>query len=111
MVKWPAIIKHTDDAELIYVSDASEWDNDADIHNFEYSETDCLIDSSGNIFTLTDRQKNYVNPQAVGTSIPLYEVVGLVKAHAAQTGSCCVSKLYAPSISDAFKIVRSLSEQ
>ena len=37
----------------------------------------------------------------------LEEILGLVKAHAAQAGSCCVAKLYAPSIDEAFKIAKS----
>jgi hypothetical protein len=40
----------------------------------------------------------------------LQEILGLIKAHAAQKGSCCVAKLYAPTIVDAFKMVESLDE-
>ena len=109
-MNWPCIIKHSDDAELVYVRDQSEWDNDADLHCFEYDESDCLIDSSGDIYTLTISGNKYVKPDARGDSMSLVEVLGLVKAHAAQKGSCCVAKLYAPTISDAFKIVASLNE-
>ena len=110
MVNWPGIIKHADDAELVYVSDQSEWDMDEDLHYGEYDESDCLIDSSGNIYTLTKRSDKYVKPEPSGDSISLNEILGLVKVHAAQKGSCCVSKLYAPTIRDALKIVDSLSE-
>lgn len=110
LVNWPGIIKHSDDAELVYVSDRSEWDNDADLHCFEYDESEFLIDSSGNIYTLTERSNKYVKPEANGDSISINEILALVKAHAAQKGSCCVSKLYAPTISDALKIVESLNE-
>jgi hypothetical protein len=109
-VNWPGIIKHSNDAELIYVSDQSGWDNDADIHYFEYDESDCLIDSSGKIYTLTKRSNNHVKPEASGDSMSLDKILGLVKAHAAQKNSCCVAKLYAPTISDAFKIIESLNE-
>jgi hypothetical protein len=40
----------------------------------------------------------------------LTELLGMVKAHAAQSGSCCVAKLYAPTITEAFKIVKDTSE-
>lgn len=110
MVNWPGIIKYADDAELVYVSDQSEWDKDTDLHYFENDESDYLIDSSGNIYTLIKRGHGYVKPEANGVSISLNEILGLVKAHAAQKGSCCVSKLYAPTISDAIKIVESLNE-
>jgi len=109
-VNWPGIIKHSDNAELIYVSDQSGWDNNTDIHYFEYDESDCLIDSSGNIYTLTKRSNKHVTPEASGDSMPLDKILGLVKAHAAQQNSCCVAKFYAPTISDAFRIVESLSE-
>ena len=109
-MNWPAIIKHSDDAELVYVSDQSEWDKDADLHGFAYDESDYLIDSSGDIYTLTKRSNKNVKPEANGDSISLIEFLGLVKAHAAQKGSCCVAKLYAPTIGDAFKIVESLNE-
>lgn len=109
-MNWPAIVKHSDDAEIIYVSEQSEWNADADLHDFEYDESDCLVDSSGNIFSLTTRDNNYVKPVPRGESMELHEILGLVKAHAAQQGSCCVSKLYAPTIAEALEIVRSLNE-
>lgn len=109
-MNWPGIIKRYDDAELIYISDQSEWDNDADLHYVEYDEFDCLIDSSGSVYTLTKRSDDAVKPQANGNSMSLNEILGLVKAHAAQKGSCCVSKLYTRTIGDALKIVESLSE-
>jgi len=40
----------------------------------------------------------------------LNDFLGLVKAHAAQGGSCCVAKLHAPSIADAMAIVASLED-
>jgi predicted acylesterase/phospholipase RssA len=49
-----------------------------------------------------------VEPRPSGESIALQVILGLIKAHAAQKGSCCVAKLYAPTIADAFKIIESL---
>jgi len=110
LVNWPAFIKHSNDAELIYVSDQTEWDNDTDLHYFEYDVSDYLLDSSGEIYSLTTRVDKYVKPQPRGQSSTLHDILGLIKAHAAQKGSCCAAKLYAPTISEAFKIVESLNE-
>lgn len=110
MVNWPAIIKHSDDPELIYISDQTEWENDVDLHYFEYDETDYLLDSTGKTYTLKEKESFYINPVPNGESKSLQEILGLVKAHAAQQGSCCVAKLYAPSIIEALKIVESLNE-
>ena len=110
MVSWPAIIKHSDDPELIYVSNQIEWDNDVELHYFEYDDTDFLLDSSGKIYTLQEIKNSLIKPVPNGDSKSLQEILGLVKAHAAQQGSCCVAKLYAPSILEALKIVASLNE-
>ena len=110
-MNFPCIIKHADDAELVYVGSQSEWDSDEDLCRYEYDESDCLIDSSGDIYILTESGNKYVTPQASGDSMSLEEILGLVKAHASQKGSCCVAKLYAPTISDAFRIVASLNEK
>lgn len=110
MVNWPGIIKHADEDELTYVSDQSGWDDDADLHHFAYDESDYLVDSSGMIYGLTTRFDNHVKPEPRDESMTLQDILGLIKAHAAQKGSCCVAKLYAPTIDDAFKIVESLNE-
>jgi len=110
LLNWPGIIKHSGDAELTYVSGQTEWDNDADLHYFEFDESDCLIDSTGNIFNLAKRDNKYVKPEPSGKSMTLDEILGLIKAHAVHKGSCCVAKLYAPTIDEAFRIVASLDE-
>lgn len=110
MITWPAILKHSDDDELIYISSQSAWNNDADLHTVDYNEADFLIDLSGKMFRLTSKENQRVVPEDSGDKMELEQVLGLVKAHAAQKGSCCVAKLYAPSIAEAFKIVASLDE-
>lgn len=108
MINWPAIIKHAEDAELIYVSNQVQWDEDADLHSFEYDEKDYLIDSSGSVFNIFNREEGVVKAIANGDVFELKVILGLIKAHAAQSGSCCVAKLYAPTIREAYKIVESL---
>ena len=110
IINWPAIIKLSDEAELLYVSSQAEWGSDAGLHSFNYDESDSLIDTTGQTFTLTKRLNNIVQPELTMDTKQLKEILGLVKGHASQMGSCCVSKLYAPSISEAFKIVKSLSD-
>ena len=110
MLNWPGVIKHADAAELVYVRDQAAWESDADLHAFEYEASDLLIDASGRLFTLTEKSNGSVQPKPNGETMELRDILGLVKAHAAQKGSCCVAKLYAPSIAEAFKIVASLEE-
>lgn len=110
MINWPAIIKHSDDAELTYINSLQDWLADTDLHTFEYDETDYIVDSTGNVFNLINRESIRIKPLSTGHSLTLDVILGLVKAHAAQKGSCCVAKLYAPSIRDAFKIIKSLDE-
>ena len=109
-MNWPAIIKHSDDAELVYVRSQAEWDNDTELHCLEYDESDYLVDSAGEIYNLTTREDNRVIPVHKGEIMALRDILGLIKAHAAQKGSCCVAKLYAPTITAAFKIAESLDE-
>ncbi|MGD8590235.1 MAG: DUF4144 family protein [Chromatiales bacterium] len=107
LIHWPAIIKHGDDPELTYIGNQSVWERDTEQHSIDYDDSDLLIDSAGNIFTLSNRDNDRAAQEATGTVMALEEILGLVKAHASQAGSCCVAKLYAPSIADAFEIVRS----
>lgn len=109
-INWPAILKHSDDTELTYIRNRADWDNNADLHHVNYDDSDVLIDSSGNLFRLTTRLQNGVIPMPCHASLALEDILGLIKAHAAHTGSCCVAKLYAPSIPEAFKILESLLE-
>ena len=108
-IHWPAIIKHGDDPELTYISNQSVWERDAE-RSIDYDDSDLLIDARGNVFTLSDRDNDRAAPKATDKFMALEEILGLVKAHASQAGSCCVAKLYAASIADAFEIVSSFDK-
>ena len=110
LMEWPVIIKHAGDAELIYIRDQTDWENNREIQQATYHESDVLIDSRGHIFSLTTVKQQLLKPEPRDELISLEELLGLVKAHAAQNGSCCVAKLYAPTIKDALGIVASLDE-
>jgi hypothetical protein len=107
---WPGVIKHSSDAELTYICDQATWDDEADLHHFDFDVSDYLIDSTGKLFSLTRREDKRVKPEPSGRSMTLDEILDIVKAHAAQKGSCCIAKIYAPTIEQAFKIVASLEE-
>ncbi|MEN8712467.1 MAG: DUF4144 family protein [Arenicellales bacterium] len=110
LLLWPGIIKYSSDAELTYVCDQAAWDNDTDLHHFDFDVSDYLIDSTGNLFSLTRREGKLVKPEPSGRSMTLDDILDIVRAHAAQKGSCCIAKIYAPTIEEAFKIVASLEE-
>ena len=108
VVTWPAVISISGDAELIYVADQHDWEDAAELHLLAYDEADYLLDACGSAYRLTTKEDNRVMPEPTGETRTLTEVLGLVKAHAAQSGSCCVSKLYAPTIQAAIEMVWSL---
>jgi hypothetical protein len=110
VVNWPGVIKISGDAELVYVADQAAWEQNPELYSADYSEADYLVDSAGDVYCLTIKTDKRVKPECSGKARTLVEVLGLVKAHAAQSGSCCVSKLYAPSIREAMEIVASVNQ-
>lgn len=112
MINWPALIKHAEDAELDYVEDLQAWESDSERCTFDYDESDYMIDSTGAVFSLVAKtNRNRVVPEPTGEYKSLEQVLGLVKAHAAQADFCCVAKLFAPSIVDAMAMVKALNSQ
>lgn len=111
MIIWPAFIKHGGDAELDYINDQATWDRDADLHASAYDASDSLIDSTGAVFSLVSRPDGKVGPRPTGEKMTLEQVLGMVKAHAAQADSCCVAKLFAPTIPDAMAMIKALDSE
>ena len=111
IVKWPAIVQHADDAELYYLCDAHAWNDYAHTYGNDVEEDDRLIDVTGAVFSLQQSEEGGLSLTATETNYDLNAILGLVKAHAAQAGSCCVAKLYAPSIAEAFQIVKATGEE
>jgi len=106
-INWPAIIRHGEDPELIFIADRSAWLEY--ISHEDPATDDSVIDSSGDQYGII-RHGGDIRLQAAG-SITLTGLLGLVKAHASASGSCCVAKLYAPTIDEAMKIVASLEDE
>jgi len=107
---WPALIRVEGDPELVFVRDRLAWQGESGRHVASFGDNDRLIDSTGRLFKPIARASGETGLQALEEKLSLAEVLGLVKAHAAQAGSCCVAKLWAPTIRDAFQIVESLDD-
>lgn len=107
---WPVIINHQDEDELIYIHNQDEWKNIVTCAEYDFDHTDQLIDSTGKTFSIISPDNNSIQLKQRAETLSLETILGLVKAHASQAGSCCVAKLYAPSIKDAFIIVKSLND-
>ena len=106
MITWPAILVHADDPELDYLASSEVLEN----HLFDLDESDRLIDSNGIVFSVSSGNMGEALLHNTGEIRSLDQVLGLVKAHAAQAEYCCVAKLWAPTIADAYSIVSSLSD-
>ena len=106
-IHWPAIIRHGEDPELSYIADQSAWLEFTSHENA--GEDDAVIDSTGHQYSIVGHGSEI--RLETSATITLNELLGLVKAHAAAKGSCCVAKLYAPTIDEAMKIVASLEDQ
>jgi len=106
-INWPAVIRHGEDPELTYIPDQAAWLEFSSHENA--GEDDAVIDSTGHQYRIMNGGSDcrLQTPE----TIMLNELLGLVKAHAAARGSCCVAKLYAPTIQEAMKIVASLEDQ
>jgi len=104
VVIWPAIIKLTDDDELLYIADLAQWHSDDDLHFIGYQQLDMLIDSAGaihhfpNSCSKCDSERSLPNP--TGESIELARAINLVKAHFSSVGACCAAKITARSVAD-----------
>lgn len=108
---WPALIRIEGDPELVFVRDRSAWLGESGPLAASLGDNDRLIDSNGQLFRPEPGTGGEIGLQPLGQAMSLPEILGLVKAHAAMAGSCCVAKLWAPTIRDAFQIVESFDDQ
>lgn len=105
MITWPAIIKHDQEDELIYISSVLEWQSDEEMLLYIFTDRDVLIDQLGQVFLLTEVQKDMANANPIATATP-DNVMELVKAHLALQQSCCLEKLPSLSIAEAFALLQ-----
>lgn len=109
MLNWPVVVCSAGDTELVFYESMAEWEAEYPFISMAYNERDCVIDSSGRVYALDEDNAGKIAPVLTDEQKSVEQVLGLVKAHAAQAGSCCVAKLWAPTITEAFYIVKSLS--
>ncbi|MEW6999100.1 DUF4144 family protein [Colwelliaceae bacterium BS250] len=109
MINWPAFIKHDGEDELIYISSATAWQNDEEMLLYVFTERDVLIDSHGQVFSLTDIQTSFESAIALATAT-VDNINELVRAHAVVCGECCVEKIYCQTLPQAMEFIESLSD-
>jgi len=111
VISWPGVLKHADDPELDFFEDQEAFEKSVTGNIPMLDDKDCLIDSLGQVYDLRYSASGTTELQDTGERRTLEQVLGLVKAHAAQAEHCCVAKLWAPTIRDAITIVRAVSEE
>lgn len=104
-ITWPAIIKLSTQDELIYIQDEVQWNRDRHLHGFAYRPQDMLIDSQGSVYHLSHAVNGRIEPEPTGRLITLFNIVEMVRAHAAQGGLRCISKWATHSIAEAIRTV------
>lgn len=104
-IVWPAVIRFCGSDELSRVPNQETWKSDLDLHPGRYQPDDVLIDARGDQYALSTKVEGAILPEPTGETCTLAEIIELVRKHVAQTGACCVSKLYAASIPEAFALL------
>lgn len=107
-IHWPAAIHYDNDNEMQLVENSVRWQQISDSSQDTFEPEDYLFDSHGQVFFFTPNTSvGNTLLTATGNKLSLETVLGLVKAHLAEQGSCCVAKLYAPTILDALQMLDS----
>ena len=104
-ITFPAVIRHENDPDLTYLENLKSL---AGLSIDEIDSTDMLIDVDGNTYSIEQDEPEKAYTRTGNIDLKIF--LGLVKAHAANRGSCCVAKLYAPDFIEAMKLVASLED-
>ena len=105
-VNWPAMIHCDGDDELTFVADWQSWLADKDLCSSYYGQADHLIDSDGQVFSLTDQFDGVIKPLALGKTKTIAEVADLLRRHFSVSGACCISKIQPDSIAACMAMLR-----
>jgi hypothetical protein len=105
-IYWPAIIQYDNDPELEYLENEAAWNKLADSFETGFEDNDRLIDNKGQVFFCNKLANQLIDTPMPDEMMALETVLGLVKAHLADSGSCCVAKAYAPTIQDAIGMIK-----
>ncbi len=109
MIYWPAIIKHDNEDELIFIANEQQWQTDEEMLLYLFTERDVLIDSKGAVYSLPDIQQSPETAKPLGHAT-VENMLELVREHAVITNHCCASKIHASSIEQAIALVSSMSD-
>jgi hypothetical protein len=110
MINWPAVINYEGDDELVYIGSEEEWLRDAESHMYNHKDSDRLIDSSGNVFSLDHVDDDIRRHPAEGNRIALEDFIKLVRIHASNSHRCCIEKINFRSIAEGISLVASMNE-
>jgi len=105
VIQWPAAIHYDNDAEMQLVENVARWQQISNSRQDTFEVEDYLVDSHGQVFFFSLDSAGNTLLNCTDKKLSLEKVLGLVKAHLADQGSCCVAKLYAPSIRDALQML------
>jgi len=104
-IHWPAILHYDNEPELEFLDNESAWHQVLTSSDNAFEPQDRLIDSEGQVFSCKELSQAPAVELQSQENIKLETMLGLIKAHLADAGSCCVAKTYAPTIRDAIKIL------
>ncbi|MFW1676213.1 DUF4144 family protein [Pontibacter sp. JAM-7] len=100
-VNWPALLKLQGEAELVFLPSESAFLQEAS--GLLLSDDDRLIDISGQSFAIVTSPDGHpvLQLMAYKYNCSLADITGLVQAHAAEAGNCCVAKIQFTSFRQA----------
>lgn len=108
-IAWPVLLKYQGDDELLYLDNHAQWEANG-LSRAHFQPDDQLIDVFGNIYLLNHREHQMLQPIKTGEQLTLKALNGLVKAHAAQIGQCCIEKILLSSFDEAMRAVATMQE-
>jgi hypothetical protein len=109
-INWPAIITREGDDELTYVATEQVWLNDPGLNAEVYMPGDKLIDSTGKLYLLENKENGVIQPVYSKQVISVDSLIGFVKKHAATTNICCIDKIGFRDFKEGMAIVASLAD-
>ncbi|NNJ91310.1 MAG: hypothetical protein HKP55_06530 [Gammaproteobacteria bacterium] len=105
-IHWPAILHYENDPELEYLENEAALIQTLVSTENTFEQNDSLIDSQGQVFSCQQLAQASLENTEPKQQLTLETVLGLIKAHLADCGSCCVAKTYAPTIRDAIMMLK-----
>ena len=109
MPDWPAVIQYEGDDELIHVSSADAWQQDAEALLYNHHGNDRLIDSNGCIYKLVQRPDGSIHIDDGEEHIALNDFIKLVRIHASNSHRCCIEKISFRTFSEGIRLVADMN--